>query len=140
LRGSRDAFSFFLPKQALLARHTFMHGAAAAAARPVFDAVSQLQFKGVDAYRKHWEACLSMCPGPMIFEMHDLNIAAGNDVAFCHCLTRCGATGENGAEKAAWMRVTVCHRKANGKWLVVHEHFSAPFEMESGKALLDLEP
>jgi ketosteroid isomerase-like protein len=38
------------------------------------------------------------------------------------------------------MRVTVCYRKTNGKWLVVHEHFSAPFEMESGKALLDLEP
>lgn len=23
----------------------------------------------------------------MIFEIHDLNIEAGNDVAFCHCLT-----------------------------------------------------
>jgi uncharacterized protein (TIGR02246 family) len=105
-----------------------------------FDAISQLQFKGVDAYRTHWEACLSMCPGPMIFEIHDLNIAAGNDVAFCHCLTRCGATEENGAEKASWMRVTVCYRKTNGKWLVVHEHCSAPFDMESCKALLDLEP
>jgi uncharacterized protein (TIGR02246 family) len=105
-----------------------------------FDAISQLQFKGVDAYRKHWEACLSMCPGPMVFEIHDLNIAARNDVAFCHCLNRCGGTGEDGEEKVGWMRMTACFRKRNGKWMVVHEHFSAPFDMESGKALFDLQP
>ena len=105
-----------------------------------FDAVSQLQFTGVDAYRKHWEVCLSLCaPGTMIFEIHDLNIAAGNDVAFCHGLSRCGGTGENGEEKAGWMRMTVGYRKTNGRWTVVHEHFSAPFDMESLK-VLDLKP
>jgi uncharacterized protein (TIGR02246 family) len=104
-----------------------------------FDAIAQLQFKGVDAYRQHWEACLTMCPGPMIVEIHELTITAADDVAFSHYLTRCGAI-ENGQEKASWMRVTVGYRKMNGKWMVVHEHFSAPFDMESGKALLDLKP
>jgi len=105
-----------------------------------FDAVSQLQFKGVNAYRKHWEACLSMCPrGTMIFEIHDLNIRAGSDLAFATALNRCGGTGENGEEKAGWMRMTVCYRKTNGRWIVVHEHFSAPFDMESLK-VLDLKP
>jgi ketosteroid isomerase-like protein len=60
-------------------------------------------------------------------------------VAFSHYLTRCGAI-ENGEEKASWMRVTVGYRKTNGKWIIVHEHFSAPFDMESGKALFDLKP
>lgn len=58
-----------------------------------------------------------MCPGSMIFEIHDLNIAAGNDVAFCHCLTGAverGGTGANGEEQASWMRATVCYRKTNG--------------------------
>ena len=105
-----------------------------------FDAISQLQFKGADAYRKHWQACLAMCPGATIFEIHDLSIAAGDGMAFGHCLLRCGATGEDGEAKAGWMRVTVCYRKTNGRWMVVHEHFSAPFDVESGKALLDLEP
>lgn len=105
-----------------------------------YDAISQLQFKGADAYRKHWEACLTMCPGPMVFDIKDLNIAAGDDVAFCHCLNRCGGTGENGEEKSAWMRVTVGYRKIDGRWVVVHEHFSSPFDMESGKALFDLQP
>ena len=105
-----------------------------------FDAIAALQFKGREAYRKHWEACLTMCPGPHIFEIHDLNVATGDDVAFCHFLLHCGATGEDGEEKSGWMRVTVCYRRTNGRWVVVHEHFSSPFDVESGKALLDLQP
>lgn len=105
-----------------------------------FDAIAQLQFKGVNEYRKHWEACLSFCQGPITFEMRDLDITTGDGVAFSHYLTRCGGTDENGEEKASWMRATVCLRKINGKWKVAHEHYSAPFDMESGKAMFDLEP
>src|SRR3546814_18589322 len=28
-----------------------------------FDAIQQLQFKGADAYGKHWQACFELCPG-----------------------------------------------------------------------------
>ena len=38
------------------------------------------------------------------------------------------------------MRVTVCFRRTGGRWLIAHEHFSVPFDMESGKALMNLEP
>lgn len=127
-------------RQAVLARdidRIFSHYAPDIVA---FDAIRELQFKGEDAYRRHWEACLSMCPqDTMIFEIHDLKIAAGEDVAFCHALNRCGGTGENGEEKSGWMRMTACYRKRNGKWLVVHEHFSAPFDMETLK-VLELKP
>ena len=105
-----------------------------------FDAIAALQFKGAEAYRKHWEACLAMCPGPMIFEIHDLDITARDDVAFCHYLSRCGGTGPDGKEQIGWMRATACFRKTNGKWMIAHEHFSAPFDPVRGKALLDLEP
>lgn len=100
-----------------------------------FDAIAQLQFKGADAYRTHWETCMTMCPGPMIFELHDLRITAGEDVAFAHGLNRCGGTGPDGNDMSGWMRLTACFRKQHGKWLVVHEHFSAPFDPESDKAL-----
>jgi uncharacterized protein (TIGR02246 family) len=105
-----------------------------------FDAIGRLQFKGRDAYKTHWEACMAMCPGAMIFEIHDLEITAQGDLAFGHYLSRCGATGPDGKEKAGWMRATVGCRKVNGKWMVAHEHFSAPFDPESGKALFDLQP
>jgi uncharacterized protein (TIGR02246 family) len=104
-----------------------------------FDAIAQLQFKGIDAYRNHWQACMAMCPSP-IFEIHDLEIEAGDDVAFGHYLLKCGATGEDGKEQTGWTRATVCWRKRNERWMVTHEHFSVPFDMASGKALLGLEP
>lgn len=105
-----------------------------------FDAVSRLQFKGVDAYRKHWEACRAMCPGPMVFEVHELNIVAGSEVAFAMALNRCGGTGVNGEEKLGWMRMTACYRKIDELWKIAHEHFSVPFDMETCKPLFDLKP
>jgi len=46
-----------------------------------FDAVSQLPLKGLDAYSTHGHACRAMCrPGTMIVEMHDVHVAAGDDV------------------------------------------------------------
>ncbi len=100
-----------------------------------FDAIAQLQFKGADAYRKHWETCMEMCAGPMIFELHELQITASDDLAFVHGLNRCGGTGPDGKEMSGWMRMTTCLRKQHGEWRVMHEHFSAPFDPESNKAL-----
>jgi ketosteroid isomerase-like protein len=75
-----------------------------------FDAIAQLQFKGAEAYRKHWQMCVEMCSGPMTFEIHDLGIEAGDNVGFAHYLLRCGGPGPDGKEQTGWMRVTVCCR------------------------------
>ena len=72
-----------------------------------FDAIGQLRFKGAEAYRKHWQACLEMCR-EMIFEVHDLAIEAEGGVAFGHYLVRCGGAGPDGQVQTGWMRVTVC--------------------------------
>lgn len=105
-----------------------------------FDAIAALQFKGVAAYRKHWQACFEMCPGDMIFEMHDLGIEMGEPLAVAHYLCRCGGTDANGEQKTSWMRATVCLRRQDGTWAIAHEHYSAPFDPASGKALFDAQP
>ncbi len=105
-----------------------------------FDAIQQLQFKGVEAYGKHWEACMAMCPGDMVFDTGKLDIQAENDLAVAHGLIRCGMKDDNGQEQASWMRMTSSYRKSGGKWAIVHEHFSAPFDMRTSKALFDLDP
>lgn len=38
------------------------------------------------------------------------------------------------------VKTTICFRKLDGKWMVTHEHNSVPFDVESGKASLDLKP
>lgn len=105
-----------------------------------FDAIMQLQFKGAETYRKHWETCLSFMPGPMVFDVHELAVAVDGDVAFAHYLCLCGGTKEDGTKETGWMRGTVCCRRSNDRWRIAHEHFSAPFDPESGKALFDLKP
>lgn len=34
----------------------------------------------------------------------------------------------------------MCCRKIDSKWMIVHEHDSVPFDMETGKASIDLKP
>lgn len=105
-----------------------------------FDAVGTLQFKGIEAYGKHWAACMEMCPGTMAFNIDQVNTTAEKDIAFSHFLVNCGGTDQDGNMKTSWMRGTSCHRRENGQWRIAHEHFSAPFDMESCKAQFDLEP
>jgi ketosteroid isomerase-like protein len=40
-----------------------------------------------------------------------------------------------------WFRQTLCFRKINGAWTIVHEHESVPFYMDgSFRAAIDLKP
>ncbi|WP_033887529.1 nuclear transport factor 2 family protein, partial [Pseudomonas aeruginosa] len=47
--------------------------------------------------------------------------------------------GPDGQPHSSWMRVSAGYRKHGDGWKVIHEHFSAPFDMD-GKALFDLQP
>lgn len=105
-----------------------------------FDAIIQLRFNGAQAYEKHWKACLDMCTNHMAFQLRDLDIAVDGNLAFAHCLISCGATDDKGQEKSSWMRMTTCYKKIDDQWLIAHEHISAPFDMQTSKALFDIEP
>lgn len=106
----------------------------------LFDILPPLEHRGVEAYRKLWEECLPYFQGLIGYEIRNLNITIGSDVAFSHSLNRMSGTTTNGEEIDNWMRVTVCYRKMNGKWMVTHEHVSVPIDMETNKALFDLKP
>ena len=105
-----------------------------------YDAVKALEFRGKAAYRAHWEECMEMCQGAHKFDFSHRNIVADEHIAFAHWLAHCGGTNEQGETQACWMRVTACYRRDAGQWRIVHEHWSAPFDMTSGSALFNLEP
>ena len=50
------------------------------------------------------------------------------------------STDAEGQQNSAWMRLTGCYEKVDGKWLITYEHWSMPMDMETGKGLSDLEP
>lgn len=105
-----------------------------------FDVVDPLQYIGTQELRKRLEAWFSSFQGPIGFELRDLSVTAGEDVAFCHSLNGVSGTRTDGGKLAMWFRATVCFRKIGGEWKVTHEHSSAPFDPATGKASLDLEP
>ena len=103
-----------------------------------FDSVPPLQSRGPAAYRKNWEECFAMFPGPIGFEHRDLKITASDDVAFAHTIARLTGTTTQGEKADMSFRATACYRRIGDKWLVVHEHASVPFDPKTNKALLDL--
>jgi ketosteroid isomerase-like protein len=104
-----------------------------------FDIIPPLRYMGAEAYRKNWEEGFAMSQS-INFELRDLSITASGDAAFCHSLNRLSGKMKNGEDYDFWMRRTVCCRSVDGELKIIHEHFSVPFDMESGKALFDLKP
>src|SRR6266568_4566491 len=105
-----------------------------------FDIVPPLRYVGADAFRNAWEAVFSVYQGPIDYEVHDLTITVGDDVAFAHSLNRISGTLNTGQQTNLWLRWTACFRKINGKWLIVHHQNSVPVDLETGRAVLDLKP
>jgi uncharacterized protein (TIGR02246 family) len=105
-----------------------------------FDILPPLQYQGVDAYRKNFEAWFASVQGPIDYEIRDLRITTGHDVAFCYSLNRVRSTRTTGETTDSWVRVTVGFRKMDGTWRITHEHVSVPVDLETSKAALDLQP
>ena len=105
-----------------------------------FDIVPPLQYVGAEAFRKAWEAVFSSFQGPIGYDIADLGITVGEDVAFSHSLNRISGTLNTGQKTDLWLRWTAGFRKINGKWLVVHHQNSVPVDLQTGRAVLDLKP
>ena len=105
-----------------------------------FDIVPPLQDVGAEAKRKNWVDAFAMYQHPLGYEIHDLIITVGDDLAFGHSLNRISGTLKNGNSTDFWLRSTTCFRKIDGKWLIAHDQVSVPLDLESSRALLNLKP
>jgi uncharacterized protein (TIGR02246 family) len=92
----------------------------------MFDVPLPLQLKGIDAYRKSWEGFSSWLNDSGTFELSDLRITAGLDVAFCHAIIHCDRPASSDRLTDLTVRLTIGLRKIDGQWIVEHEHHSEP--------------
>jgi len=106
----------------------------------VFDLLPPLQFVGAAHYRQNWAEWFASWQGLIGYEMRDLTITAGDEVAFSRSLNHITGTRTDGEKNDVWVRATVCFRKIAGQWKVTHEHLSVPYDMETFKASVDLKP
>lgn len=105
-----------------------------------FDAVLQLQFQGREAYKAHWLNCMEMCSGPTAFEVRELHQESEATIGFGRFIAYCGGTDAEGNAQGCLMRVTQVYRLLGAEWKIVHEHFSVPFDPETGAAIFDQQP
>ena len=92
----------------------------------MFDVPPPVASKGIEAYRKTWDLFFSWSDDPVIFDIKEMKITAGNDVAFVTALMRCAGTEKTGERLKLEFRLTIGLRKVGGRWMVLHEHHSIP--------------
>jgi uncharacterized protein (TIGR02246 family) len=105
-----------------------------------FDVEPPLQHVGVDAKMRNWANVFAIFRDAT-YEVRDLVIAAGDDVAFGHGFGRLSGTLKNGTATAGmWVRATFCFQKVDGNWLIAHDQVSVPLDLATGQGITDLEP
>jgi ketosteroid isomerase-like protein len=63
----------------------------------MFDVPAPLQSKGIEAYKKTWDLFFSWAQDFGVFDIDEMTITAGDDVAFVTAVMRCvGAEAERG--------------------------------------------
>jgi uncharacterized protein (TIGR02246 family) len=105
-----------------------------------YDVVPPLQYVGKAAYRADYQQFFSQYESDLHVETRDLHVGASGDLGYAAGLELISGTLKNGQKSAVWLRFTSLFRKAEGRWLDFHDHVSVPADIESGKAMLELQP
>jgi len=92
----------------------------------MFDVPPPLQSKGIEAYKKTWDLFFSWARDFGVFDIDEMTITAGDDVAFVTAVMHCAGAEPNQGRVDLQLRLTVGLRKIDGQWIIKHEHHSIP--------------
>jgi uncharacterized protein (TIGR02246 family) len=95
----------------------------------MYDVPPPIAVRGISAYRETWPPFFeALTKGEAAFDIIELQITAGDTVAFASALLRCGSKEELAKDPAPRLRLTIGLRKVDGAWKIAHEHHSFPAE------------
>jgi uncharacterized protein (TIGR02246 family) len=93
----------------------------------MFDVPPPVVVRGISAYRKTWPPFFRWQREENgTFDIVELNITAGDTVAFATALLRCGSKAELAKNNRPRLRLTIGLRRVDGTWKIAHEHHSFP--------------
>lgn len=93
----------------------------------MFDVPPPVAARGMAAYRETWPPFfMALTEGDAAFDIVELNVTAGDTVAFATALLRCGSAEELAKDDSPRLRLTLGLRKVDGTWHIAHEHHSFP--------------
>jgi uncharacterized protein (TIGR02246 family) len=95
----------------------------------LYDVLGPLHAEGRDAEEERVRSWLDGYDGPIDYQITDVNVVAGDDLAFGHYLVHVAGTLRGGGIVDMWTRATVCFQRRGGRWEITHEHNSAPLPM-----------
>ena len=91
----------------------------------MYDVPEPFQSAGIDAYRKTWDLFFAFTK-PGVFDIQELNIVAGENVAFCYAAMKCSDKSDTPGFVDLPFRLTIGLKKINNQWTILHEHHSIP--------------
>ena len=80
--------------------------------------------RGLTAYEETWPPFFAWQATGASFEIVELEVTEGEDVAFAWALLRCGTPDEFADVPDRRLRLTIGLAKRDGRWMVTHEHHS----------------
>lgn len=80
--------------------------------------------RGKLAYRAAWSGFFEWVRGGARFEVVELDVTAGTDVAYAWALLRCGTDDDLRSDPARRLRLTLGLARDDAGWQVAHEHHS----------------
>ena len=92
----------------------------------MFDVPPPFESVGLEAYRKTWDLFLNWFEGPVRFDIRDISVVAGPDVAFAFARMQCFGPNREGQPEPLDFRLTIGLKKIHGQWTILHEHHSVP--------------
>lgn len=92
----------------------------------MYDVPEPFQSVGLEAYRNTWNTFFMWAKDFGVFDIKDIHIIAGEDVAFCYAAMQCAGSDKNSEKELLNFRLTVGLKKINDQWMIIHEHHSIP--------------
>ncbi len=97
----------------------------------VFDVGAQVE--GFGGLRRLWESCFPYFTKPIEIERRDINMHVNDGMAIVSFYSRIKGVETDNPAATSWLRTTMCMKKIDGAWKIVHDHISFPVNCETEK-------
>ncbi len=97
----------------------------------VFDVMAQVS--GYGELRSLWEHCFPYFTNPIEIERRDIEMHVNDSLAIVTFYSRVSGVQTDSPAATSWLRTTMCMKKIDGAWKIVHDHISFPVNCETEK-------
>jgi ketosteroid isomerase-like protein len=105
-----------------------------------FDVLPPLMSRGAAPVVAKTQQWFDGYASDIAYDVEELDVLADGELGFCSFVYHVRGTLTVGDEVDMWVRATLCCRKVDGDWRIVHDHESVPFDPQTGMAVIDLAP